>query len=257
MLKSILDAKITTNVVRLGSRTTDEHIAQYSLHKLEQDSGRGGLDRTAKREFAVLKKVEEEITGIMNKIQLPQLSWEYTKRFLDDYYPEHAESLTCPPSWIAEVFRRVTEDENEYGQWIEVPTSRNKRAIQNPEITGIYGFWKGGRDLEFIQLPSGPGATDPLQALFDELRLSGEIPPVPSGKRPLERLIESDGNVWSMSLPERKCLAQSWEDKMCKIAYDSNVEEFSLLKERYKDACKDYEDAQDEVSRLKIHSADY
>ena len=243
--------------MRLGSRTTDEHIAQYSLHRLEQDSGRGDLDRTTKREFAVLKKVEEEMTCIMNKIQLPQLTWEYTERFLEDYYPEHAESLIYPPFWIAEVFRRVTEDENEYGQWIEVPTSSNKRAIQNPEITGIYGFWKSGRDLEFIQLPSGSRATDPRQALFDELGLSGKIPPVPSGRRPLNRLIESDGNVWSMSLPERKCLAQSWEDKMRKIAYDSNVEEFSLLKERYKHACKVYEDVQDEVSRLKIHSADY
>ena len=44
---------------------------------------------------------------------------------------------------------------------------------------------------------------------------------------------------------------------MRKIAYDSNVEEFRLLKERYKDACKVYEDVQDEVSRLKIRPADY
>jgi hypothetical protein len=60
-----------------------------------------------------------------------------------------------------------------------------------------------------------------------------------------------------MSLYERKCLAQSWEEDMRKIAYDSNLQEFDLHKERYKDACKVYEDVQDEVSQLMSHSADY
>jgi hypothetical protein len=60
-----------------------------------------------------------------------------------------------------------------------------------------------------------------------------------------------------MSLTERECLAQSWEDDIRKIAYDSNLEEFKSLKERYKDACKDYENVQDEVSQLQIYTGDY
>jgi hypothetical protein len=261
LLTSVLDAQITTNVVRLGSRTTDERIAQYSLQKLEQLSGRGDLDRPMRREYAVLKKVEEDITRIMNQIQLPQLTWEEAERFLDFHYPQHADSFKEPPYWIAEVFRRVTEDENENGEWTQV--SKGKKAAKEPEITGIYGFWKSGRDIEFIQPPSNSsrlGAdnhTDSRQAFFNELGFSGNIPSIPSGRRRLEHLVESSHNVWSMSLYERKCLAQSWEENMRKIAYDSNLQEFDLLKERYKDACKVYEDVQDEVSQLMSHSADY
>ena len=258
MLTSVLDAKITTNVVRLGSRTVDERIAQYSLHNLEQASGVADLDRPRKREYAVLKQVEGDMTRILNKIQLPQLTWEHAEEFLNSRYSHHADSLRGPPSWVGELFRRDTEDENKNGAWIEVRGGRSKRSTQNPEISGIYGFWKSGRDLQFIQpppRPKGKRATDPRRAFFGKLGLS--IPPVPSGMRPLNRLIEGVSNVWSMSLSERQCLAESWEQDMRKMAYESNVEEFRLLKERYNDACKDYENVQDEVSPLKIDPADY
>jgi len=260
MLTSILDAKITTDVVRLGSRTTDERIAQYSLHTLEQLSGRGDLTRPVNREYAALKTVEGDITRIMNKIQLPRLSWEDAERFLGIHYPRHADSLRDPPIWIAELFRLAQKDENENGVWTKVTSGRGKKATQDLEITGIYGFWKSGTDLEFIRPPLGrrhKRTRDPRRAFLEGLGLSGRIPPFPSGSRPLGRLVESGGNVWSMSLTERECLAQSWEDNMRKIAYESNLEEFKSLKERYKGACKDYEDVQDEVSQLQIYAGDY
>lgn len=252
MLTSILDAQITSNVVRLGSRTTDERITQFSLHKLEQLSGRGDLDRPMRREYAILKKVEEDMTRIMNRIQLPRLTWEDAERYLDFHYPHHADSFREPPFWITEVFRRFTEDEMENGEWIRV--SKDKKDTQDPEITGIYGFWKNGGDIEFIRPPSkfprseDNASADPRQEFFEELGFSGHIPPIPSGRRALKRLVESSANVWSMSLVERKCLAGSWEEDMRKISYESNLQEFELLKERYKDACKVYEDVQNEVS---------
>ena len=181
MLTSILDAGITTNVVRFGSRTTDERIAQYSLHSLEQLSGRGDLDRAMRREYAVLKTVEENITRIMNRIQRPRITWNDAKRFLDFHYPHHADSFREPPFWIAEVFRRVTEDENKNGEWKQV--SKGKETTQDLATTGIYGFWKGGGDIEFLQPPSTssrPGdnrIVDLRQAFFTELGFSGMIPP--------------------------------------------------------------------------------
>ena len=244
MLTSILDAEITTNVVRLGTRTADERIAQYSLHNLEQASRQSGLNSLIRREYADLKRAEEDMTLFIDKIQLPQLTWEYIEKFLDFHYPQHADSLRDPPSWVSELFQRATEDENENGEWTEVSASRSK----DPEISGIYGFWKSGRDLQFIR-PRPKGAADPRRAFFEELGLSGPIPP--------NRLIKGVSNVWSMSLSERQCTAESWEQDMRKIAYDSNAERFRLLKERYKNACNDYQDAQNEVSRLKIGPADY
>ncbi len=259
LLTSILDAKITTNIVRLGSRATDERIAQYSLNKLEQLAGHGELDRPRRRQYAKLKGVEELMTGIMNKIQLPQLTSEDAETYLNFHYPQHADSLQEPPFWIAELFRKTTEDENENGEWIEV--SRGKKSAQNTEIKGIYGFWKSGRDIEFIQPPPTSSAkdkkkTDPRLAFFEELGFPGMIPQTPSGRRPLERLVTSD-TVWSMSLSERRCLAESWENEMRRMAYESNLEEFDSLKQQYKDACQIYEDVQDEVSRSDTRSAYY
>jgi hypothetical protein len=204
-----------------------------------------------------MKKTEEEMTRVVNKIQLPQLTWEDAERFLDFHYPQHADSfrLGGRPFWITELFRRATEDESENGEWTHV--SSGKKTTQNAAITGIYGFWKSGRDIEFIQPPptsSRPGAngrTDTQQTFFNELGFSGKIPPVPSGQRSLRRLLETIDDVWSMSLSERQRLAQSWEDDMRKIAYESNLQEFESLKEQYKDACKEYEDVQDEVGLLK------
>jgi hypothetical protein len=242
--------------VRLGSRTTDERIAQYSLNKLEQLAGHEELDRPRRRQYTALKEIEEEMTHIMNKIQHPQLTSEDAERYLDFHYPQHADSLQEPPFWIAELFRKVTEDEVANGEWVEV--SRGKKSPQDLEITGIYGFWRSGGDIEFIQpLPASSKTSDKKdadlrQAFFDELGFFGQIPKIPSGRRPLERLVESGGTLWSMSLYERKCLAESWEEEMRGMAYESNLKEFDLLKQRYKEACQTYDDVQDEVSRLEI-----
>jgi hypothetical protein len=255
LLTTILDAKITTNIVRLGARATDERIAQYTLNKLEQLAGHGELDRPRRRQYAIMKKVEENMISIMNKIQLPQLTSEYAETYLDFHYPQHADSLREPPFWIAELFRRATEDENENGEWTEV--SRSKKSAQDTEIKGIYGFWKSGRDIEFIQPPLTPSETmDPRQAFFNDLGFFGVIPRIPTGQRPLERLVTGD-SVWAMSLSERRCLAESWEDEMRRMAYESNLGEFDDLKQQYKDACRVYEDVQDEVSRLNTHSVYY
>ena len=250
LLTSILDAKITTNIVRLGARATDERIAQYSLTRLEQLAGHAELNRPRRRQYAAMREAEEQMIGIMNKMQHPQLTPKYAERYLDFHYPQHADSLREPPFWIAELFRKDMEDENENGEWTEV--SRSKNAAQDTEIKGIYGFWKSGRDIEFIQPPPtsldtvGTKKMDPRQAFFDELGFLGMIPEVPSGQRPLEHLTTSD-NIWSMSLSERRCLAESREVEMRRMAYESNLEEFDSLKQRYKDACRVYEDVQDEV----------
>ena len=245
--------------MRLGSRVTDERIAGFSLNNLEQLAEHHGLNRPRKRQYAILKEVEEHMTYIMNKIQHPRLTSEDVEEYLGLHYLQQADSLRGPPLWISEIFRRSMEDENENGEWIEV--SRGKKSIQDLETKGIYGFWKSGRDIEFIQPPSGllgtwgQDAEDPRQAFFDELGFAGKIPQIPSGKRPLKRLVLSD-SVWSMSLSERKCLAKSWEDEMRRIAYESNLNGFEHLRRQYKDACQTYEDVQDEVSHLDTLSAE-
>ena len=229
--------------MRLGSKTTDERIAQYSLNKLEQLARHEELDRPRRRQYAALKEAEELMTRTMNKIQLNRLTSSDAEKYLDFHYPQHADSLRDPPFWIAEVLRNATEDENENGEWIKV-SAKGKRSAQELEITGKYGFWRSGGDIEFIR-------ANPRQVFFDELGFSGQIPKIPSGRRPIEHLVESGANIWSMSLTERKSLAELWEEEMRRTAYESNLEEFGDLKQQFKDACKAYEDVQDEVCRSK------
>ncbi|KAH9011570.1 hypothetical protein EDB85DRAFT_1108865 [Lactarius pseudohatsudake] len=253
MLTSVLDANITTNVVRLGSRTTDARIEQYSLHELEQRSGRGDLNRAIGREYATMKKAEEEMTRTMNRIQLPGLTWENTERFLNLHHPRHANSFRGPPFWIEELFRRATEDEIENGEWTQV--SKGRKAPQNTK--GVYGFWVNGQDIEFIQTRPFSSRTylDPRVAFFNEIGFEGQIPRVPSGSRTVEQLTRVY-DVWSMSFSERQRLAESWEDDMRKTAYDSLLPVFDRLRRQYKVACKVYEDIQDEARRRLLSRTD-
>ncbi|KAI0294246.1 hypothetical protein B0F90DRAFT_1758208 [Multifurca ochricompacta] len=263
MLTSILDANITTKVVRLGSRATDERIAEYSLYKLERLSGRGDLDRQMRRQYGNMKDVEDEITRIMNRIQSPQLSSEAANTFLDLSYGQHADYLREPPFWIAELFRQVTEDEKENGEWAQVPKGRGKgKRKKDFESPGLYGFWKDGRDIKFIQPPPTPrksrgeSSVDPRVAFFDGLGFSGQIPPVPSGSRSLEHLKQEVHDVWSMSLSERNRLAESWEEDMRTHAYDSNLGEYTHLRKEYRDVCEAYESMQDESRRRLLDQTD-
>ncbi|KAI9445911.1 hypothetical protein H4582DRAFT_2052050 [Lactarius indigo] len=243
-------------------RTTDERIEQYSLYKLEQLAAHVDLDRRIGREFAVMKRVEEVMTRVINRIQHPELTWEDAERFLNFQYPQHADSLRGPPFWIAELFQRITEDEVENGEWTRV--SKGKEASRDPEISGVYALWKNGRDIQFIQpRPSSSmkaagqkGAeSDSRVIFFNELGFKGQIPRVPSGSRSLEQLT-SVYNVWSMSISERQRLVESWEDGMRNMAYESLLAEFNQLKDQYKDVCKVYEDIQDEARRRLLSRVD-
>ncbi|KAF8265013.1 hypothetical protein EI94DRAFT_400563 [Lactarius quietus] len=171
--------------------------------------------------------------------------------------------LTGPPSWIVELFRRNPKEE-----WTEVP-QKGRRASRDAKIAGLYGFWKNCRDIQYIQhpppsvqKPSSDEETssdeesssdeelssdeegtnrDPRVAFFNKLGFNGLFPPVPFGTRSLGQLTGVD-NVWSMSRHERQRLAESWEEDMRKIAYDSLLAEFGRLREQYKDSCQSFED---------------
>ncbi|TFY82035.1 hypothetical protein EWM64_g1975 [Hericium alpestre] len=271
MLTSILDAKITTNLVRLGSRSADERIAEYNLTKLEQMAGDTDLDRTLRREYGIMKKVEEDMKQVMNSIQLPEISWERLEEFLDIHYPDHAERLKAPPYWISVLFNQVTTDEEEHGEW---QTAGEKKKSDNKETiaqSGIYGFWRRGRDMEFImppplqpQLPiqkkdAAPDeinvTVDPRTTFFTALGFGDAIPPIPSSHRPMDSLMDIS-NVWSISSEERTQLASFWENEIRQMAYISNLEEFEVCRSRYKDACRRYNDVKDESRRRLLSKTD-
>ncbi|TFY69868.1 hypothetical protein EVG20_g2978 [Dentipellis fragilis] len=304
MLLSVLDDHITDRLVRLGSRTTDDRIAEFNLIKLEQMAGATDLDRSIRREYAVMKKIEEDMRKVMDSIQLPQLSWETLEQFLHIHYPDHADRLTSPPFWISTLFEQITAEEAVNGEWIQA--GPKKKEDKNPDLlTGIYGFWRRARDIEFLQAPvitqapveapAPVGAPiqilkksdaspedmdrgiaeeegeegkeekdkkdeeketpDPRTAFFSALGFAGHTPPVPSSSRSSQSL-QGIPNVWSMSLEERRRLALVWEDEIRSMAYASNLSEFETLRERYKEACRTYNDVKDEARRRLLSKTD-
>jgi hypothetical protein len=151
MINSVLDAGITQSIVRLGSQSKDERVAQYNLAKLEALGGRNGPTRAYGRSFAAVKELEEKMKNVMDAIQLPRLSSEKLMEFLDIWYPEICSSFESPPFWIAHRFSMAQEDEEESGEWTTVANKKDKgRGNADAELSGIYGFWKEALDIQYL-----------------------------------------------------------------------------------------------------------
>jgi len=146
MLCSVLDADITKKIVRLGRRTSDERIANYSIETLQMAQNHSRLDRTfnSKRD---LKKVQEEITGLMAKVAKVGIENDSAEimKYLSTFHPEHHEYLFHPPKWLPNI--RIFTDDNEEGagEW-----QRAGKHKSNAEDKSNYAFWKECTDLAFI-----------------------------------------------------------------------------------------------------------
>ncbi|KAL1734067.1 hypothetical protein EV714DRAFT_203327 [Schizophyllum commune] len=150
MLRSVLDAGITTNIVRLGSRSTDELVSQYNLNELERVAGRTSLHRTLQREYAIMKEAQEKMDSVMDTIQVPFVHWSKVKEYLDLHEPELARKFDeDAPFWIQQLHRYQLQEEEENGEWTEVG-KRGKKGEKGVPQT-LYGFWRAGLDLRFIR----------------------------------------------------------------------------------------------------------
>ena len=280
MLNSILDAKITKKFVRLGTRSTDERIAEYSLRNLEKTFTDASMSRQIGREYAIKKKIEEEMCEVMKDIQIPEPSEDQIKEYLQTSWGEHLSMMYDPPFWIAEYAKRQWESEGE-GDWKEVTGKKGKGKEQSHLMARTYyGLWKRGLDIIFILPPQPqfvpvelskkqkkkqaaqnvqpnvklvpPSQEDQesyqnrMFEFFSALGFGDAVPPVPADNRPFIQLQDSPA-VWAMSLEERQRLAEHWEEEMRRLAYHDHLEEYERLREMYENACEKYEAVSDEV----------
>ena len=279
MLNSILDAKITERVVRLGSQSSDERIAEYSLRNLERTFDDAIMSAQIRREYAIKKKIEGDMYKVMEDIQIPEPTEDQIKEYLRTNWGEHLLMMYDPPFWIVEYAVRLWEPDSEEGEW-KVQGKKGKGTEQS-HLMGhtFYGLWKRGLDIAFIQPPQprsitvGPSKGQKKQGgqnvqsnsvlvpptqkeqeqyeermfeFFYELGYGDSIPPVPTGNRLFVQLQDSPA-VWAMSLEERRRLAEHWEEEMRRLAYHSYLEEYKNLRRRYDEACEKYEAVSDEV----------
>ncbi|TFY64195.1 hypothetical protein EVJ58_g2786 [Rhodofomes roseus] len=259
MLTSVLDAKITTKLVRLGSRSSDERIAEYTLDKLEKVAGGSDmLSRPMRRQYAAMKELEEQMQKVMESIQLPTLTWEKIEEYLTIHCPEHAEHLEGPPYWITALTEQLWKEETENGEWITQP--KGKKKTDNHLARTLYGFWKNGTEIDFIKprpatQPAQAATHDPEVKTFFQLLGFDTLPPVPGTSRPISTLLET-ANVWQMSQTERILLAAEWERRIRELAYNSHLNRYEELRERYKAVCQEYTDMKDEARRRLLSQTD-
>ncbi|KAJ3560209.1 hypothetical protein NP233_g10990 [Leucocoprinus birnbaumii] len=281
MVTSVLDANITDKIVRLGSGSSDERVAEYALEKLERLATAPTLDRSIKQQYRIMKQLEAEMTKTMTSILLPLLSWEKIEEYLNIHYPEHADMFRMPPFWITVLAELKWSEEDELGEFTEVTHSKKgQNKMVEPSISRThYGFWRQGLDLQFLQqrpLPSlqpqdGTASgeidakteveqqrsllADPV-AFFASLNYDDHpLPSVPVTDRQLSELSHF-ANVWAMSAHERSRLAEDLEQKTRKSAYDAQHERYAELRKEYKEAYEGYTEMRDEIRRRILSSTD-
>jgi hypothetical protein len=144
LLSSVLDIGIT-KIVRLGSRSSDERVSQYSIENLEQTAdAQFGLRASLNVLYRDLKKIEGRINLLMKKVHQTTPTSEEILEYLDLHYPEHHEQMHHPPKWIHDL--RSQYQSLERG-WRTVGSHGKE---EEPDLSP-YTFWCNARDIEFLQ----------------------------------------------------------------------------------------------------------
>lgn len=152
MLGSVLDAKITRSVVRLGARCTDERVAPYSIEELNKVSNRSRLSQHLRETFQRLKDIETEMKGLLEEFVGSKLQPDSLNMHLEFQYEEHWDSLHNPPPWIETLFSLHASSDDE--KWHTVNQNGKTEEIDSSK----YGFWLRGVDIAFLQQSSIQGS---------------------------------------------------------------------------------------------------
>jgi hypothetical protein len=165
MLKGVLDADITSNIIRLGSRhAADERITEFSLENAEKLQAKSKMDRTINAAYREMKSTETEMVALMNKLASREVPQDHLEKCLLADYPFHYDELfSSPPSWVWTLIVQAAESQEE---WTTVGNTQSDISILN--------FWLTGRDIAFLQPP--PPSTLMQQPVTIQQRVSSVNP---------------------------------------------------------------------------------
>ena len=253
LLCNILDADITQNIARLGSRhSAHERILPYSLEELEKQSGRTSHYPDIFDTRQQLKAVAEEFSRVTASLNGTAIDESELITWLEQHHPEHHYRLHKPPRWVLK--HRI-----ELAGWKTVGDKTRDQSILT-----YYELWVKGRDLDFLDPPvavpqqqpdpparlrqnrysllvtneeKSPTSSQPgtyrndLVEWFTKHGLN-KIPPVPQGNRSLDVLL-CDDDMWNMSRRERSTLCKYWESETRAYNHQSNVAIFDELSQKH------------------------
>lgn len=182
LLTSVLDTGVTDKIVRLGSRSADERISQFSIEKLEMATGRTQLDRSFGRHYRDLKDIEKQILELMTQYLRVVVDSEEIISLLETNYPIHHFGLEEQPGWIEQLRQLEREQFLIAGHdWQEVGRKGKQRFVEKDET--LYWFWKEGHDIDFLQTQPLVDVPADIQAVKHQ---------VPANRFDILRDVESD-----------------------------------------------------------------
>ncbi|KDQ57638.1 hypothetical protein JAAARDRAFT_270513 [Jaapia argillacea MUCL 33604] len=146
MLLSVLDANITKSIVRLGSRSTEERLANFNIETLEMVAGKSRLDRMSSGYHRAVKEVEGDLGALMKNYLRKSVEGPEMLSYLEVQYPEHSEHFKHPPSWVSLLYH-LESDSGPDGEWQQGGRKSQKEATDKT----IYGYWRNCLDIEFLR----------------------------------------------------------------------------------------------------------
>ena len=135
LLSGVLDAGITQKIVRLGSRSADERISQYSITSLDK-SWSGNI-------YRALKQVQAQLLQLVKSVAVRQIISNDIMAYIKIQYPDHHEHICNPPEWINTLIL-LWSNSDENGGWA------GKCGSKMPPDDTTYRRWLRGEDLDFL-----------------------------------------------------------------------------------------------------------
>ncbi|CAG8568516.1 1267_t:CDS:10 [Funneliformis mosseae] len=223
-LEHLLDDNITTNLVRIGSRTKSEKIKHFNLEEVcKKRKGKGSY--LIARLHESLAKIEKDIKEIQEKIFKKWLSWDDVYEYLMLEKQDIYDQFMSPyfPDWVLNV-----EGEPVFDQWVQGEDlriiSKSKERLLNPRKGGNKRKQEEQYDYETLEWIHSYN--------------------IPNGNRPLNVLLNTH-SVWHMSKTERHTLHDHWKTKIL----DELTENLSTLRKAHDEKRKEMNEIYEEGRR--------
>ena len=170
LLSGVLDAGITQKIVRLGSRSADERISQYSIENLEMTTDKSRLKKAFGTNYYQLKQVQQELVSLVKSFADRQILSPDIMKYIEIQYPEHHEHICNPPEWINTLIS-LRSNSNENDGW----ETAGKRGSKIPADDTTYGRWLRGEDLDFLSPKPKPNPPAVKPAADGTSNIASEI----------------------------------------------------------------------------------
>ena len=227
--------------VRLGGRSKNKRIADFSLEKLEEASKNPPEVGAKYRNMCIIK---ERLNSIMEKLQ-KSISEDDIVDWLHTEYPRQHQSLKDSPECIT------------FSNRTQKPTSPSHSLLRQ---------WIKGRDIQLNKIKLTHLRDETSEENINDNKMlnrstSNEGDSLPSSNpavppkhqqkpaRLLADLLVCE-DVWMLATEERRVLFQSWKELAMAKLQDSLTADLKAAKEAFESARESWESVRDSVRRL-------